>query len=870
MLALISAPLAIALPEIIRNLSQGAEITGSNWAWSVAVGGVTIALIALVRATLFSGSDYFICSVASLFSMLAATLLAKNEAGWLWLIPWLTSAISIGTGGFLFPRRKVKTKTGGVFLAVLILLVGVGFVLMNTGVIPNIFMSASDLDDDFDTALEKTVIALDAASTQTAAAEARATQAYHEEQESIALAKSQTAQAESEYQAQTSTSRAEITPTPVTETTYDEEEIPAPLKLTVISDTPGPGFFPAIGQFLWRAIKSVWGILYLLLLIGLGQLWVKRWGGISFFVVLLALVGFFGGRLQGLLDLFIQLITTGPATWWTYVLSVFFKSSGTIGWGVIGMALFITLLMAPAFLITSRYSQKALSAQRVQELQGTTAAEQFISRNMPGCQESLATWLYLLVSFVFPITLWVALRRISLGGVEAFPFWFIPDLAVPHWKPVWHFAYFVLGAVFFLVYVLYIKLLGQVQKGNPFSKIGLWGALPVSVLLSLFAPAGVVLYQSVQVLLISILLPLVGKAPEPKPAVPLRPQPERPQPRRPLPPKPKPKPKPSPTDFEAYLEEMERLAKETKAEEEVEEKIQPTPKPKPDAPQLAGKALSILSAPIIGGVLRSQSHLCVMDETGQLFWMVDGRIRETKSLNLKNPSHFLIASDGQLVVVTRLGDIVPIKADQDLQVSPKKSLEKRVKQCAVNSYGTLLAYTAEDAPSRVHGYFIAAERDQSFFDAGQAPVSCLAFSENARYLAAGTTSGIIMVTDIATHQQVLTIPDNNFGPVDMLAATDDERWVSVYSDGWVAVWDMNGTQFGPVELSNGATSMAVEEKSDQILIGDRKGYLWAYHKELKALESSQQVQKGKVTHIMTASDGTIVTVGEGRTLRFLS
>jgi len=870
LLAVISAPLAVVLPEVIQNLSQGVVVTTSNWAWSLAVGGVTAALIALVRATLAASSDYLISSVVSLFSMVAATLLAKNEAGWLWLIPWLASAISIGAGGFLFPRRKVKTKTGGVFLAVLVLLVGLGFVLMNTGMIPSIFQSAADREDDLETALEKTVIALDDASTKTAAADKAATQAYLEEQESVALGKTQTAQAESEYQAQTSTASALITPTPLPETAFEEENIPSSLRLPVLSQDPGPGFFAAIGQFLWRATKSVWGILYLLLLVGLGQLWVKRWGGLSFFVILLALVGFFGGRQQGMLDLFIELISTGPTTWWTYVISVFHQSSGTIGWGIIGMALCITLLMAPAFLITNRYSQKALSVQRVHELRGTTAAENFLSRNMPGCRESLATWLYLLVSFVFPIALWVALRRLSLGGLEALPFWFIPDLAVPHWKPVWHFAYFVLGAVFFLSYVLYIKLLGQIQKDNPFAKIGLWGALPVSVLLSLFTPAGVVLYQSVQMLLVSILLPLVGRAPEPKPAVPLRPQPQRPEPRRPLPPKPKPKPKPSPTDFEAYLEEMQRLAQQTRAEEEVEEKKPPSQRPKPDVPLLAGKALSILPSPIIDGNLRSRSHLYVMDESGQLFWMVDGKIKETKALDLRNPSHFLTASDGQLLVVTRSGEIIPIKANQDFEVSPKKNIGKRVRACVLNSYGTLLAYTSEDAPSRVHGYFIAAERDQLFFDAGQAPVSCLAFSTNARFLAAGTTSGKILVTDIATHQQVLTIPDNNFGPVDMLAVTEDERWVSVYSDGWVAVWDMNGTQFGPVELSNGATSLGLEAKDDQILIGDRKGYLWAYHRDLKALESSQQVQKGKVTHILTASDGTVLTVGDGRTLRLLS
>jgi len=440
---------------------------------------------------------------------------------------------------------------------------------------------------------------------------------------------------------------------------------------------------------------------------------------------------------------------------------------------------------------------------------------------------------------------------------------------------VWHYAYFVLGGVFFLIYVLYIKLMGQFQEGNPFAKIGLWGVFPASILLTLFAPAGVVLYQGVQILLMCILLPLVGKAPERKPAVPLRAQPQRPKPSRPISPRPKPasdhapKPKPSPTDFEAYLDEIQRLAKETKAEAAAEDEPIP-PKPRSDVPPHAGKALSTLLVPMVGGHLKSSNELCVLDESSRLFWLVNGSVQHKTDLSIRNPSHLLSANNDQLLAVARLGDIVPIKADQEFKIAPKKNLGKRINQSAINSYGTLLAYTAEDAPSRVHGYFVAAERDQLFFDVGQAPVSCLAFSKNARYLAAGTTSGKIIVIDIATHQQVMTIPDKNFGPVEFLNATDDERWISVYSDGWVVIWDMRGTQTGPVELSNGATCMAVDETKARILIGDRTGYLWAYQKDLKVQDFNRQVQYGKVTHIFTAPDGTIVTVGDGKTLRKLT
>lgn len=855
-LNLVSTPLAIALPALIMNASASTPLAPQTWAWSLALAGLAVLAVGLLQAGMMETSLYFACLPIGLVPLIGSAFLIQFSLGWIWLLPWVAAALLIGIGGALLPRWHTKSGILGIILAVLVLVAGVGLSLMDNGILPDIFKerSAQPIAQSIS---EGTLSAADQAATQLAAAAATATQAVMEEKLSL----TQTSQAL--IAAQLQTQAAAITPTP----TFEPSSTPAPTR-TVVSIAPpgqatasageGPGFFKAIGIFLWSAIKSIWGILYLLLLIGIGQTWIKRWGGLAFFILLLLAVGVFGGANAGTLETMNRLVSTGPTTWWIYVLIASNNWTGTIGWGILGFVLLITLLLLPSIKISNQLSQKALSAQRMQNDLGTTAAQQFLSSSGTGCRESMATMIYLLASSAIPITLWVALQRISAAPASQFPFLFIPNLAVPNWRPVWHFSYFVLGGLFLLAYFLYLRFLRKAQPGNTFTQFGAWGAAPVGIAMTLLAPAGVVLYMTIQLIFMALLQPIFAQSQEEIHYAPPKPAPQPFQSPRPLTPPNEPSPEQKAQDaFELYLDEIKKKAMETRPEEDLES----------PASDLESELLSTLPTPMVGGYLKAANWLAVLDDDSRLFWLVNGTRHGEVSLPLEFPLTLLCGQEDQLLAVGREGKVVPVRASQTFEVSPPVEIEFGIRHAAANSYGTLLAYVPEEHPSTAHGVFVSAKRDQLFLDLGSESISCLAFSRNARYLAAGTELGRIVVIDIATHQQVLAIPDPYYGPVRMLDALDGEKWVTVYGDGWMAVWDMSGAQTGPVELSHSASSLAVAKSGNLVLVGDQSGYLWGYPFDLRNLAFSTQIQAGEITQIFTTSDGAMVTTGDHRNLR---
>ena len=855
LLTTLSVPLVVALPGFINNLPP------ETWAWSLALSAVGIVTSGLMQAAAMNTKEYFICSGIGIAALLGGVWALGFEIGWWWLLPCLAVAVLIGIGAISLPRWGSKVWIVGLIIAILLALVSIGLPLMNAGILPNPFTQA-DTPPPTQSAPEGTLSAVDIAATQLAAAEATATQAYLAEQQQAVDAQTQTQQALVQAKQQTQTAIAAYTSTPSpTKTATQVPETSA----TLPGDAEGPGFFSAIGTFLWQGIKSAWGFAYLVILISLGQTWIKNWGGISLFVLLLAGVGYFGGKSANVLAVCVDLITTGPATWWSYILSYSAQMTGTIGWGILGTTLLLTIILLPALKTVNQFSQNALIAQKIQQRDGEKAAQDFISHEMMGCRNYLATYIYLLLASVFPVALWVALFRLASNASGKFPFLIVPDLTVPHWRPVWHYSYFVVGGLFLIFYLIYVGMVRKNQPENPFSKIGIWAAIPVSILMTLFAPSGVLLFLAGQLLLIAIVTPFMKSKAK---ASAYRPPQPRPEP-----------PKPTPANsFEDYLNEIQKRLDEDKASEtDFFNHMEPEEPEEPEEPAdanrtmgyLEGSDITTLSSPLVGGYLSENNRLCVLDEEEHLFWLVNGIRRDDQTLDLTRPMALHSAIDNHLVAVGGTGIVVTITANQTFEIEHALDLNMPLSTSAVNSYGTLMAYVSENEPGEVHGLFLAAKRDQLFLSLGSEKVTCLAFSRNARYIGVGTGLGRLIVLDIATHQKVLEVPDPDMGPVQMIASTEDEKWICVYGDGWVAGWDMQGSQKGVVELSTLPSSMAIAHNRNLVLVGDEAGYLWGYPQDLKTLSLSKQVQNGAVTHIFVAPDGSVVTVGDGKELRSL-
>ena len=867
-LNLVSIPGVIVLLGIIRQ-ATGAPLATQDWSWSLAVGGIAVLIVGLLGASMFETGQYFLCLPLGLAGLIAGTWLAGPQAGWWWLLPWGTAALAIGIGGGVLPRWHTKTGIIGIIVGILVGLVGVGLPLMNTGILPNPFLPGASPPAVSRATAQSTLSEIDILSTQLAEAEATATQGFLDEQRALTQTQQALALAAQSTPTPLPTSTATIAPTETAASVI-------PIAAAESESGPGPGFFPAIGTFLWAAIKSVWGILYLLLLLGLAQIWIKQWGWFLCLVLLLLAVGFFGGRDAAALAVMADLVSSGPANWWLQTLRLSYNLSGTIGWGILGFSVLVTILVAPAIKISLQYSQKVLQAQQMQLERGTTAAQQFLSGSEPGCRESLATSLFSLASFSLPISLWVALHRLGSGTGRPFPFLFIPDLTVPHWKPVWHYSYFVLGGIFLLTYLLYLKLLSKSQPNNPFARLGMWGAIPASILMTLLAPGGLALYTAWQLLLMSLLLPVFSLSPQPAPE-PLREAPK--------------------DSFQQYLEDLRGLqeAEEPREEEPPPQQRPPEPPPTgpfrtlpeshpPDTPEeeppkqkplqtrryAEDADLAALESPLVGGYLQTRDRLCVMTLDRRLFWLVNGSQQAARELPLGRPMALHPAEGNKLLAVGQAGEVIPIVLAEPFQFDPALSLGSRVRASAVNPYGSLLAYVPQEQPTAVHGFFLAGQRDQRFMDLGDEIISCLAFSGNARYLAAGTESGNIMVVDIATRQLTQTFPDPYYGPVLSLQGLEDEKWAAAYGDGWLTTWNLQKTQQGPVELSHPASSLVVDQHQGRILAGDQGGFLWGYPLDLSTQDIGRRVQDLAVSHIFVAPDGSIITVGGARILRNFS
>ncbi len=868
LLNLVSTPLAIALPAWIMNTSASVPLAPQTWAWSLAIAGLAVLAVGILQAGMMEAGPYFACLPIGLIPLIGSAFLIQFNLNWVWLLPWIAAAILIGVGGALLPRWRTKSGTIGIILAVLVLAAGVGLSLMDYGILPDLFQGKTG-QPIAQSAPEGTLSAADQAATQLAAAAGTATQAILDEKQALTQTRQAQMAAQQQTQAAAITPTPTLEPTPTPAPTQTAVSIPLPGQTTAAA-VEGPGFFKAVGAFLWFAIKSIWGIVYLLLLIGIGQTWIKRWGGWAFFILLLVAVGFFGGSNLSTLETMTRLVTTGPTTWWVYVLIASNNWTGTVGWGILAFLLLITVLLLPSIKISNQFSQKVLSAQGLQNNPGTT-----------GCRESLATMIYLLASSAIPITLWVALHRVSTAPTSKFPFLFIPNLAVPNWRPVWHYSYFVLGGLFLLAYFIFLRFLRKSQPGNMFTQFGAWGAAPVSIAITLLVPGGVVLYMTVQLILMAILQPIFTL-----PQQEVRDMPPKPGP-QPFPgPSPIIHPDPSPENkvqdaFDLYLDEIKKKALESTPDDDSGKKIsenendinkkamETMPEGDLESPisGLESEPLSTLPTPMVGGYLKAANWLAVLDESNKLYWLVNGTRHGEVSLPVDFPLALLCGQEDHLLAVGREGKVIPVTASQTFEVSPPVEIEFGIRHAAANSYGTLLAYVPEEHPSTVHGLFVAAKRDQLFLDLGSEAISCLAFSQNARFLAAGTELGRIIVIDIATHQQILSIPDPYYGPVRMLDALDGEKWVAVYGDGWMAVWNMSGVQTGPVELSQSASSLVIAKSGSLILVGDRSGYLWGYPFDLSNLAFSKQLQDGEITQIFTAPDGTLITTGDFRDLR---
>ncbi len=501
----------------------------------------------------------------------------------------------------------------------------------------------------------------------------------------------------------------------------------------------------AIGNFFSTVLRSFWGVAYLLTIFFLGHIWIRKWGGVMLLGSALICMGLAGvldpvmfGRLK-------QLFVSGPATLMQNMLEFSTRHLGSLGWGASIGGMVVSWIVFPAIRDSIQFNRLKIKKLRVGNNFGKTSLKQRLKAG--GNFPPVAFFALLLTNMAIPIILWAALRRFAGGGGgTSFPILGIPDLSVAHFKPVWHFSYFVVGYILWMS-ITFRRMVEQryeVIIKQPHESI-LY--IIVSFLFALFVPAGVLLFltgQNITVLLATSLVcstaedrrvakkvvtPPPSREPDPveianklleilRKEIPVKAPPSPPRKESPL--KTPPSSSPSfskgtpgtPEKADPYIPDeklLERVGavlgsalEEIDRQEEspepspappIEPSVQPakTIQPSPVHTQRlkeqkdAGECLYRHSRPLIDMTVTEQGIIYLLDGSGGLIRVEGGKVRDggdRGDVSLENPLGFALDSLGRAVVSDRAGQLIFVT----FQKSSPPMTSKHVRSTPINCF----------------------------------------------------------------------------------------------------------------------------------------------------------------------------------------
>nr|MCU0409489.1 hypothetical protein [Bacteroidales bacterium] len=121
------------------------------------------------------------------------------------------------------------------------------------------------------------------------------------------------------------------------------------------------------------------------------------------------------------------------------------------GIGILLVGLGLSVLLFPAARLTFRGTQTIQTAGMMKNLLGSTAAFRYMSlKGVSQGRLALAGILNSALVFGAAISLWSALQSLLKAGTypdEKLGFLFVPNLAIPSFKPVWEWPYFALAGI---------------------------------------------------------------------------------------------------------------------------------------------------------------------------------------------------------------------------------------------------------------------------------------------------------------------------------------------------------------------------------------------------------------------------------------
>ena len=617
-----------------------------------------------------------------------------------------------------------------------------------------------------------------------------------------------------------------------------------------------------IGGRTGEVFASLGGLVALLILFGIGWLWLGNRGAVLLPPIAVGGVGLLAVREGRGAETISNVLRDGPVGWFQTALQSSGANLGSAGWAAIVSGVVVSALLLPAL----RNVIRANLATRPPR----TVASAVVS---PGILAG--------VNLAAGILLWIALRRMAAADGQAWlAFLGIPDLAVPHLRPVWHFSYFLLAGLVGLSSALRMRM---VRSRGSAAILVTTAVAPVT--LALFIPAGVYLFwlgfNITSLVATALVAPRYRQAARPSPdedaralveeglrklrrlqdlpgqvgptpasslqrpdfrvrpaspATPTRP-PAVPAPTLPLPPVPPPETLPLP------------------------------PRVKP---QLAGELLYACDRRLVAMVDGESDGCYLLDERGALLCCGRGGVQAENQLPVGKPLGMARVSSGRVVIADQEGAcvVVTLRDGSPPEVA-RHQVRGRVIGFAMNPFGTIVALALSEG-QRVIGMHL--ESGNSFpltEKAGR--VSALGFSSSGRYLAIGTAEGQIQVLDMARRSITSTMGpgQDEGGRVTAIAAGAFEgEWFTGRSPKQLARLEEGREMPQSVRLPHDVSCLAVDRDSGTVGTGCKEGYVYARSRDLATVLFSRRVHTHTVVNLVFCDNGKcIITAGQEGTVR---
>ena len=796
-LGILHVTLAFLSPTLFRLwLQKGIlDAPGSLWMWLLLAGGLITLIVAWYQGyQKTEGRPFIFWTLVSLSLLAGATWISKLQGGWWWSMPWLVAAAILWHAGKEL-RNYYEHAAGnfGLIVAVLCLL----FAFAGPSLLPRYLATIPPPSPQVE-------------ATATPLAQV------------------------------TVTPPATIpNPLPTPATTAKPPQPPSP---PMIEYDASLGW-QSLGNFLIAAIRSVWGVFHLVILSALSYLWFRRgWGSVLVLLLLASTVWMAGAIRHPGAQTLTFIFSSSPATWMREILLASVERWGTMGWGILLTAGVLPIILFPALRISSMVNRvvtlkpptldwnRFLARQAVQRLKRL---------KVTFFDYVLATLLNIVIPGGLAIALWISLRQLAASSNIPLGFMVIPDLTIPHWKPVWAWPYFLLAFFQLLALNLFVWVQKKVEPwlGAYLGCLSNIVLIPGVALVASLFPAGVILFGVGNTLMQTVLTPLrVWRIPE----------------QQPLTFGPPPPPPPPPPDRTPSPPPSGRI---------------PSPPPPVLPPVVWTSRLPIAD------ILPIEEGEWYLTQNGILFVQVRG-VEQIINLPLQTGTALLAMKES---TDDREGEVLVIGDGQKMLRMGRVSrnmlqtltLSQAADACALNPYKTMLAWL-DSSTGTVGGLFLEPGREVILARDLKA-VPALAFSADGRYLAIGAPDGEIHLLDIATRQkrEPLLLPGTSVSSnqaVRYLAGRRGGGWLAVYEDQRVILW--SGDNQVERELTRPRRRLnvvAFHAETGRIALGLSAGNVQVFDEHMDRIFEGE-VAEGELTWIGFSPDGQSLFTVENKTI----